>query len=187
MDQFYKMYGRQFQWNWSELGQLKEYLLIDTQVEDTKIQHASNTELLQLFRDLTYLLSLRSVSFEQVLSMDPAEAFVRLEEAALMLLQHDLVLEAYLASRFYPRCCWWCRNQPRRKAAPCHVLIIRTTNKTLNKPRLRTLTRLSTASLTACTGRARSGIAFPSSASSCNMTSFDTCDTKHTIQYPVKL
>ena len=37
-----------------------------------------------------------------------------------------------------------------------------------------TLTRLSTASLTACTGRAKSGIAFPSSASSWRITSFDT-------------
>lgn len=37
-----------------------------------------------------------------------------------------------------------------------------------------TLTKLSTASLTVCTGRARSGMAFPSSASSWRITSRDT-------------
>lgn len=37
-----------------------------------------------------------------------------------------------------------------------------------------TFIRLSTASLTTCTGLAKSGIAFPSSASSCKMTSLDT-------------
>ena len=42
---------------------------------------------------------------------------------------------------------------------------------------LLTLTRLSTASLTTCIGRARSGIALPSSASSWRITSLDTCNT----------
>lgn len=37
-----------------------------------------------------------------------------------------------------------------------------------------TFTRLVTAILTACTGRPKSGIAFPSSASSCKMTSRET-------------
>jgi len=46
-----------------------------------------------------------------------------------------------------------------------------------------TLMRLSTASLTAWTGRARSGIAFPSSASSWRMTSFDTWHSHKHLQY----
>ena len=39
-----------------------------------------------------------------------------------------------------------------------------------------TLTRLSTAALTTLTGCARSGMALPSSASSCRITSWDTCE-----------
>ena len=50
-----------------------------------------------------------------------------------------------------------------------------------------TLMRLSTANLTAWTGRARSGIAFPSSASSCRMTSFDTWRShKHGQQHHIQ-
>jgi len=42
-----------------------------------------------------------------------------------------------------------------------------------------TFTRLVTAMLTACTGLPRSGIAFPSSASSCKITSLDTYEKQN--------